>query len=284
MKRRFDPPQANREQRIRWKKPLLGVVTAVVLLFLAAVCLLQGRRTQIAAVAANGLASFAYLSYLMYLFSYDLKNGADGPHKGVRYYLRHRLSYDWPVYLCILCGCLLAWGSIFAAVNNYKPREKLTVFLCAQEVNDGAQFQEIRAAVEQAGVIQLNMDCYDTGSEKYYTVLAVKGIYDSDVLILDEKSTELFLADGNALELSPAVLADLLGDGRPVELRYTDGGRPAAIKIWDAGEDTGFGLDCLELDGGAYYLIINGRSNHATPYAQGETDAAIRLCRILLSN
>ena len=204
----------------------------------------------------------------------------------MRYYFKHRLPYDWPLYVLILCGCLFAWGSIFSAVNNYKPSEKLTVFLCAQGVNEGTQLQAMRTAAENAGVVRLNMDCYDAGSDKYYTVLAVKGIYGSDVLILDEESTELFLAGGNALELSQEVLDSLLGDGREAELRRTAGGRPAALKVWDGEKGAGFGLECLELDGAptSYYLVINGRSVHAMPYAQGETDAAIRLCRILLSD
>lgn len=204
----------------------------------------------------------------------------------MRYYVRHRLPYDWPVHLLILCGCLLAWGGIFSAVNNYKPEEELTVFLCAREVRECARLRELRAAAEDAGVLRLNLDCYDAGADEFPTVLAVKGIYGSDVLLLDEESTRLYLEGGNALELTPAVLHDLLGDGREAELRYTAEGRPAALKVWDGARGTGFGLEWLEPEdtSASYYLVINGRSVHAAPYAQGGTDAAIRLCRILLSD
>lgn len=201
-------------------------------------------------------------------------------------YFKHRLPYDWPVHLLILCGCLFAWWSIFSAVNSYRPEEKLTVFLCAREVRESAQLRQLRAAAEDAGILQLNLDCYDNRSDKYQTVLAVKGIYGSDVLILDEESAELFLAGGRALELSPAVLDSLLGDGQEAELLRTAEGRPAALRIWDGERGTGFGLECLELDrtSESYYLVINGRSVHAAPYAQGKTDAAVRLCRVLLSD
>ena len=75
MKRQLYTPQAAREQqrRIRRKKRQLAAATAAVLALLAAVCLLQDRRTQTAAAVINGLASAAYLSYLLYFFSYSLK-------------------------------------------------------------------------------------------------------------------------------------------------------------------------------------------------------------------
>lgn len=68
-------PQAAREQRrrIRRKKWELAAATAVTAVLLTAVCLLQDRRTQTAAAVVNGLASAAYLSYLLYFFSYGFK-------------------------------------------------------------------------------------------------------------------------------------------------------------------------------------------------------------------
>lgn len=75
MRRQFYTPQTVEEQRvrIRRKKGQLAAVTAASAAVLAAVCLLQDRDTRTVAAVVNGLTSAAYLSYLLYFFSYAFK-------------------------------------------------------------------------------------------------------------------------------------------------------------------------------------------------------------------
>lgn len=203
----------------------------------------------------------------------------------MRYYLKHRFSYDWLKYLVIFGACIFFWSSIFSIKNNYATEEKINVFLTAYETVPGEKLTQMQESVSQQAVARLYLTCYDYASDKYPTVLAVKGIHGSDVLILDEIGMKLYLAGGSALALTEDVLADLLGDDRQVQVEYAED-RPSAIKIQDA-EDSAynaqFDLSFLNLGEGNFYLIINGKTVHAEPYARGVTGAVIDLCRIILS-
>lgn len=203
----------------------------------------------------------------------------------MKYYVKNRFSYDWLKYLAIMAVCLFFWSSVFSVINNYAAEEKINVFLCAYETVPGGKLTQMHQTMTQQGIAQINFACYDHGSDKYPTVLAVKGIHGSDVLILDEAGMKLYLAGGNALALTEEVLADLLCDDRQVQIEYVDD-RPAAIKIYDSDDpsyNAQFDLSFLELGEGRYYLVINGRTVHAEPYAQGATGAVIDLCRMILS-
>lgn len=203
----------------------------------------------------------------------------------MKYYFKNRFSYDWLKYLAIMAACLFFWSSVFSVINNYAAEEKINVFLCAYETVPGGKLTQMHRSMEQQGIAQLNFTCYDHGSEKYPTVLAVKGIHGSDVLILDEAGMELYLAGGNALALTEEVLSDLLGDDRQVYIKYVED-RPAAMKIYDPDDpayNAQFDLSFLKLGEGRYYLVINGKTVHAEPYAQGVTGAVIDLCRMILS-
>ena len=139
---------------------------------------------------------------------------------------------------------------------------------------------------EENGILRLSLNCYDFESDKFPTVLAAKGIYDSDLLILDTAGMELYLNGGNALELTSKVLAQMGVTGE-VRLQYLHD-RPRALLIYDADDpayNAQFDLSFLKLsmdDGSSqtdFYLIINGKTIHASPFAQGQTDAVIDLCK-----
>lgn len=200
-------------------------------------------------------------------------------------YFKNRFTYDWLKHLGILAACLFFWSSVFSIANNYSAEEKINVFLTAYATVPGEKMTQMQFIAQENGIEQLNFTCFDHESDKYPTVLAVKGIYGSDVLILDEAGMELYLAGGNALALTDTVLAALLGDERQVQVEYVED-RPAAILIYDSADpeyNAQFALSFLELGEGRYYLIINGKTVHAEPYAQGVTDAVIDLCRMMLS-
>ena len=124
----------------------------------------------------------------------------------MRYYLKHRIAYDWLKYLAIFAACIFFWGSVFSVKNNYTTEEKINVFLSAYETVPGQKLTRIHQRIAKLGIAQLNFTCYDHESDKFPTVLAVKGIHGSDVLILDEGGMQLYLAGGNALALTEEIL------------------------------------------------------------------------------
>lgn len=277
------------------QKQMLYLASVCAVLLLAVICATVSRSCRVASTWAAVAVSCGYLMWLLYFLSFrtrldklskDEKEMLAQAKSPLRYYMKYRLSYDWLKHLGIVMGSVLLWLAVISAVTNYKPHERVTVFLSAYEVVQGEQLEKIHTAAEQNGIGQLSLNCYDFESDKFPTVLAVKGIYGSDLLILDHQGMELYLNGGNALELTPQVL-DALGAGSDVRLEQVNG-HSRAVLIYDADDpayNQQFDLSFLRLsaDGAMpttdHYLIINGKSIHALPFAPGKTDAVIDLCR-----
>ncbi len=182
----------------------------------------------------------------------------------MKYYKKKYLMYSWPVYVIIFVLSFLLFYAVFEIKNNYVASEKLTVFICGLEVNKNDKYEEISNRMNELGIKQLNLDCYDYQSKNYPTILAVKGYYGSDILILDEDSYALWKTGGSPFDISDEYLAEVTNKS---VLRCGDIEHLNSLKIYDY-EDTDYNLminqNLINFDGlnSNFYLVINNRSVH----------------------
>ena len=182
----------------------------------------------------------------------------------MNYYKKKYLSYTWPVYALILVLSFFLFYGIFEIKNNYNAKEKLSVFICGIEVNKNDKYELIESKLKDKGIKQLYMTCYDYENKNYPTILAVKGYYGSDILILDEFSYSLWESGGYPYDISDEYLHILTNKD---VLRCGSNNHLNAIKIYDyldieynnlINQDV-IVFDTLETN---FYLVINSRSVH----------------------
>ena len=128
----------------------------------------------------------------------------------------------------ILVLSFFLFFGIFEIKDNYKAKEKLTIFISASEIKKEEKYELILARLKDMGIKQLNMDCFDYENRNYPTILAVKGYYGSDILILDESSYNLWKTGGYPYDISDEYLQELTDKN---VLRYGDDDHLNSIKM-----------------------------------------------------
>ena len=78
----------------------------------------------------------------------------------MKFYKKRYLAYTWPVYTMILVLSFFLFFGIFEIKDNYKAKEKLTIFISASEIKKEEKYETFRS------VLHLWSMCLEISSPK----------------------------------------------------------------------------------------------------------------------
>ena len=138
---------------------------------------------------------------------------------------RVRMTFqDWPKYVLALMGAALITGGIFLNADNVPVRKKITFFVNTFQSSAKDLENELYEARPE-GITRVRAHMFS------YSLLSTKEIQEADVFIIHESDMDSFKENFTPLTAFSAAHSEL-------EYLLVDG-VPAAVKIYDAGSDTG---------------------------------------------